>query len=441
MSIWDILGIEPTTNARAIKRAYARQLAQHHPEDDPEGFQLVQSAYERALLIARGEAGASDEVACQPAASAPGEAAPATGPASASATERASAPEVAAAPARAPKPAAKATPAARSMPAAKPTFAAEPADRPAPAWPHEDPAPAAEPDYAPEAPRPKTVRGDGVFADAADVVASEHGGPEYIREKMLRDVRHREDALHWVDMFEKDLNAGGAAAEFLRRHPATAYMDVDDAGRAAADLLRPHVNKMRRRELAELERALGPAASQEALRGLFECRRAEYAKRRRDVLSVAAGVAVFTVIMSFRLMRLNHRAEMAEGLGQAREELQNVLEDYEETRDQLDQALTSDDVPEEAKKGLEANAEANRAAILEHLQQTYGDEFALDGDPDFLFGATNKVFAMATDSSGARYGVMAHVDENYLIDEILAATPADEPQDNAGDSAAAASRR
>ena len=51
MNIWDVLEIEATSSARAIKRAYARQLTKHHPEDDPKGFQLVQAAYERALLI------------------------------------------------------------------------------------------------------------------------------------------------------------------------------------------------------------------------------------------------------------------------------------------------------------------------------------------------------------------------------------------------------
>ena len=62
MNIWDVLEIEATSSARAIKRAYARQLAKHHPEDDPEGFQLVQAAYERALLIARGGKDASEDV-------------------------------------------------------------------------------------------------------------------------------------------------------------------------------------------------------------------------------------------------------------------------------------------------------------------------------------------------------------------------------------------
>lgn len=56
MSCWDVLGIEATGNVRAIKRAYARSIAQYHPEDDPEGFQVVQEAYEHALAYAQGDA-------------------------------------------------------------------------------------------------------------------------------------------------------------------------------------------------------------------------------------------------------------------------------------------------------------------------------------------------------------------------------------------------
>lgn len=55
MDAWSVLGIAPTTNARAIKRAYAKQVASHHPEDDPVGFQRVQAAYEQALACARSD--------------------------------------------------------------------------------------------------------------------------------------------------------------------------------------------------------------------------------------------------------------------------------------------------------------------------------------------------------------------------------------------------
>ncbi|MDO6705608.1 J domain-containing protein [Photobacterium sp. 1_MG-2023] len=49
MSCWDILEISQTTDEKAIQKAYRIKLRQHHPEDDPEGFQTVRAAYEAAI--------------------------------------------------------------------------------------------------------------------------------------------------------------------------------------------------------------------------------------------------------------------------------------------------------------------------------------------------------------------------------------------------------
>lgn len=48
-SIWTILGLEPTRDISAIRRAYAGKSRTCHPEEDPEGFLNLRKAYEAAL--------------------------------------------------------------------------------------------------------------------------------------------------------------------------------------------------------------------------------------------------------------------------------------------------------------------------------------------------------------------------------------------------------
>lgn len=49
---WDLLGIEPTSDVRAIKKAYARQLKAIDPEADPQAFVALREAFETAKIEA-----------------------------------------------------------------------------------------------------------------------------------------------------------------------------------------------------------------------------------------------------------------------------------------------------------------------------------------------------------------------------------------------------
>ncbi|MGY8812769.1 MAG: J domain-containing protein [Pseudomonadales bacterium] len=49
MSCWQTLGVEPGSDQRIIKRAYARLLKNVHPEEHPEDFMALREAYELAL--------------------------------------------------------------------------------------------------------------------------------------------------------------------------------------------------------------------------------------------------------------------------------------------------------------------------------------------------------------------------------------------------------
>ena len=53
MSIWKTLEIEPTGDVAAIKKAYAKLLKVHHPEDDPEGYQRLREAFDKAIKDAK----------------------------------------------------------------------------------------------------------------------------------------------------------------------------------------------------------------------------------------------------------------------------------------------------------------------------------------------------------------------------------------------------
>lgn len=53
MSIWEVLGIAPTTDKAAIRHAYAQKTRTCHPEEDPEGFDALHKAFTAAMRVAR----------------------------------------------------------------------------------------------------------------------------------------------------------------------------------------------------------------------------------------------------------------------------------------------------------------------------------------------------------------------------------------------------
>lgn len=55
---WKLLGIEPTKDKKTITAAYRAQLAHTNPEDKPEAFKELRSAYEEALALAEQESAA-----------------------------------------------------------------------------------------------------------------------------------------------------------------------------------------------------------------------------------------------------------------------------------------------------------------------------------------------------------------------------------------------
>ena len=55
MNPWQTLNIEPTDDKKAIKKAYAVLIKQYKPDEHPEKFQEIQSAYKDALEILKWE--------------------------------------------------------------------------------------------------------------------------------------------------------------------------------------------------------------------------------------------------------------------------------------------------------------------------------------------------------------------------------------------------
>nr|WP_315384815.1 hypothetical protein [uncultured Sphingomonas sp.] len=99
MAPWATLGIDPTDDTRAIRKAYARLLKAMDPETDPEGFAALRHARDWAMYLAeqQAQAEAAEDAESDPAAAA--EAEPDAGDAPAPVADTAAPEPVAAAPA------------------------------------------------------------------------------------------------------------------------------------------------------------------------------------------------------------------------------------------------------------------------------------------------------------------------------------------------------
>ena len=53
MNWWNVLEISYDSDLKTIKRAYAKLLKIHNPEDDPEGYQNLREAYDKAVKYAK----------------------------------------------------------------------------------------------------------------------------------------------------------------------------------------------------------------------------------------------------------------------------------------------------------------------------------------------------------------------------------------------------
>ena len=63
--IWEVLGIAPTGDKRAIRSAYSVLVKQCHPEEDPQGFKRLHEAYQAALAYAAGKVNIIVGTECQ----------------------------------------------------------------------------------------------------------------------------------------------------------------------------------------------------------------------------------------------------------------------------------------------------------------------------------------------------------------------------------------
>lgn len=261
MSVWEILGIAETSKVREIKRAYAKRLAECHPEDHPEEFKQLQAAYEQALALASGaQAGGVFPSAAGETASA--ETRRASGSNDEHLREIPSAEEAVEG---------KADRAARSGGSARHGLSV--------------------PSY--EMPR--------VDAFAEGVPERDSSRYSYIADKLNRDEQRKDQAREFLSVLESCVAAKSGVDELFAGGAAYAYYsDIDFFSPSAAEILDPYVDSIPQRKAKLLQQAIGFDANDIALRNVFDRRKAK--ARNRLFATVCFVALTFEVVMKLGRM-------------------------------------------------------------------------------------------------------------------------------------------
>ncbi|WP_080803297.1 DnaJ domain-containing protein [Arabiibacter massiliensis] len=420
MDIWDILGIRPTKKKREIKRAYARQVAQHHPEDHPEEFQLVQAAYERALLWADDKAGRVSSVMDAPAAQAAAEAGAGAKPAGGGSDGGA-------------RRAGSERRAGGGRDGERPGGRDGVPGRSAPQRPSEPPALIA----SAGAPR------RSLFADGAEEPgeypegAALEGGDGFpasdiIRESLREDAREARQAREWLDEVSALLARGESLADFLEPKRRSSALRDERFLLQVGKHLRPFVGTLGKEEVKRLLALFSDyegeaGAGTYDLLGMLNARREVLYARRTKVTYALVMIGTVLVIAAYgafsyaagfgRMGMLRDRVEHAEERREAAREIQeklDVVEKMNEGQERIDklQAL------------VDERADENRAEIAARLGESLGGTWEVV-DERIVVGPLEKAYVTVREAETGEEqqvmvsfsfadGTVSSVDDTFL---------------------------
>lgn len=397
MDIWELLGIAPTRKRRDIKRAYAQQIARYHPEDHPDEFQLVQMAYERALLYADGKTGHVPTSVQRPA----------------SAGERTKKP--------------------KSVQKREERAGEEPA-------------------VPPEAVEISVVEVDqkraekGLFGDEeppdpSDILAVRARGVDgFIKEALLEDAQEVQEARCWLEDLDRLLDRGESAADYLEsKRGQSNVLRSDYFESRLAEELRPHVDAFDKREIARLLQLFPKEGSDGdghyQLLGVLNVRRAVLYARRDFTLVMLMLIIIFLIgsfivaialdALGFETKRIGFRSFGIQQKGTAESERRKLEEEKEELAEQ--KKLTDDlkwRQEEIARKQplVDAHFEENKQTIVSYLQEHYGGTWTLAEPAISLqpFQSTSAYVDVVHNESGQEFWAMVTLNSEGTVSAVTA---------------------